>query len=200
MSGQPEWPGDRSGGYDRIAPAFIEHRARSPVGVQAVREWVGTLAPGSTVLDLGCGSGEPVSRVLTEAGCRLWAIDASPTMVAAYRAAFPNARAECASVQESDFFGRAFDAVVAWGLMFLIDPADQRDVIRKVGRHLEPEGRFLFTAPAHATEWQDLMTGETSVSLGAAEYEAVLRAAGMRLIDRFEDEGENHYYLAERLA
>ena len=38
------------------------------------------------------------------------------------------------------------------------------------------------------------MTGLESVSLGAAEYQAVLLEAGLTLVNEYVDEGENHYY------
>jgi cyclopropane fatty-acyl-phospholipid synthase-like methyltransferase len=54
-------PRDRSNGYDRIAGKHM--RLRSPqIGVAAVLEWSAALPPGSSILDLGCGHGVPVSQ------------------------------------------------------------------------------------------------------------------------------------------
>jgi hypothetical protein len=71
-------------------------------------------------------------------------------MIAAFRDRFPDAHAECSSVEGSAFFGRSFDGVIAWGLMFLL-PADvQTLVMRKVASVLNRGGKFLFTAPQGA--------------------------------------------------
>src|ERR1700761_6562026 len=40
------------------------------------------LEPGSTVLDLGCGTGQ-LAVPLARAGCRVWAVDPDPEMIAA---------------------------------------------------------------------------------------------------------------------
>jgi ubiquinone/menaquinone biosynthesis C-methylase UbiE len=71
---------DESNGYDRIADTYIESRGRAidGIGVSTVRAWAGTFGKGSVVLDLGCGTGIPVTRILIEAGLNVYAIDASP--------------------------------------------------------------------------------------------------------------------------
>lgn len=194
---------DPSHGYESIASVFIAHRGTRPatgdaIGAATVRAWANTLAPGATVLDLGAGPGEPSTRVLREAGLTTYAIDASPTMVAAFRQRFPDVPVECNSVEESTFFAREFDAILAWGLLFLLAPAAQAHVIQKVARALRPAGRFLFTAPKQPLEWLDTMTGQRSHSLGAAAYEQLLRDAGLTWVGDAVDEGENNYYFVEK--
>jgi 2-polyprenyl-3-methyl-5-hydroxy-6-metoxy-1,4-benzoquinol methylase len=188
---------DRSNGYEGVAEAYIAGRGSGGiVGVAAVRQWAQTLPPGSSVLDLGCGNGVPISRVLMENGLSVWGVDASAKMVAAFRARFPAAPVECSPVEESALFGRAFDAVMAWGLMFLLAPATQELVIRKAAGVLGSGGRFLFTSPPVVCEWADAMTGQTSVSLGAERYIQLLEEAGLTVVGQWEDEGQNHYYLS----
>jgi hypothetical protein len=82
--------------------------------------------------------------------------------------------------------------------LFLLEPAAQALVIEKVGRALEPGGRFLFTAPREPVEWLDGMTDRPSRSLGAETYERLLRDAGLTWVAEALDEGENHYYFVER--
>jgi len=192
---------DTSNGYDAIAAEFIAGRGDIKtrgiaVGVRAVRAWAETLQPGSAVLDLGCGPGDPITHVLIDAGLAVYGIDASSRMVDAFRARFPGVPVECNSVEQSDFFGRQFDGVIAWGLLFLLQPEVQAQLIGKVAHALAPDGRFLFTAPRQACEWSDAMTGLRSESLGADAYRRLLEEAGLALIDETEDEGENHYYMS----
>src|SRR5690348_16553128 len=153
---------DPSNGYEGVADLFIAHRGTRPtigdaIGATTVRAWAETLSPGATVLDLGCGPGVPSTRILREAGLSTYAVDASPTMVAAFRARFPDVPVECNTVEASSFFGRTFDGVLAWGLLFLLEPAAQAHVIGKVARALEPQGCFLFTAHTQPVEWLDAM-------------------------------------------
>jgi SAM-dependent methyltransferase len=168
------------------------------IGASTVRAWAQAFPPGATVLDLGSGPGEPSTRILREAGLATYAIDASPTMVAAFRERFPDVPIERNTVEASDFFGRTFDGVLAWGLLFLLEPEAQAIVIGKVARALEPGGRFLFTAHTQALEWLDAMTGRRSQSLGAQRSERLLNDAGLTWVGEAQDEGENHYYFVEK--
>lgn len=190
---------DGSNGYEAIADLYIAARGTGtrpgePIGAANVRAWAKAFAPGSAVLDLGAGAGEPGTRILLEAGLCPFAIDASAAMVAAFRARFPGVPIERNRAEASKFFNRGFDGVLAWGLMFLLEPAVQARVIEKVARALVPHGRFLFTAPPEPVEWLDAITGRPSRSLGAATYRKLLRDAGLVWAGESEDEGGNHYY------
>ena len=192
---------DKSNGYDEIAPIFISGRGQKSggIGVSVVAEWSQMLPKGGTVLDLGCGTGVPISEVLIERGLDLYGVDASLRMVATFRARFPNVPVECIAVEDSDFFGRTFDGVVAWGLFFLLDAGLQRRLLAKVAAILPGGGSLLFTAPKQSCSWVDAMTGQTSVSLGHDAYRGILATNGMSLLGTRTDEGENHYYLAHKL-
>ena len=188
---------DRSNGYESVAAEFLAGRGQpgtKGIGASTVRAWARGLAPGAAVLDLGCGSGSPMTQVLLETGLEVYAIDAAPTLVAAFRARFPGTPIACEPVEESTFFGRTFDAVLAWGLIFLLPADTQRELIPKVAAALVPGGRFIFTSPPEAITWNDAMTGVESRSLGAAQYRRLLAASGLTVEDEYEDAGENHYY------
>jgi 2-polyprenyl-3-methyl-5-hydroxy-6-metoxy-1,4-benzoquinol methylase len=184
--------GDRSNGWEAVASRLIAERSR--IGSSTVRTWCRALPAGASVLDLGCGAGVPVSETLMDQGYGVWGIDASPSLVEAFRRRFPDAQVVCEPVEESDFFGRTYDGIVAIGLMFLLQPDVQRAVIRQVASALNPRGRFLFTAPTQAVTWTDLMTGRQSVSLGDYEYRQVLSDARLIVVGDYVDEGKNHYY------
>ena len=185
---------DPSNGYEAISADFMSVRSKSNIGVATVSEWAKSLPHGASVLDLGCGHGVPVSKALIEAACDVYGIDASPSMIAAFRARFPDTLVECNAIEDSQFFGRTFDAIVAWGLIFLLAPDVQATLIHNAASALKPGGRFLFTAPSQACEWQDTLTGQTSVSLGSDRYREILESVGLSLVGETDDEGQNHYY------
>lgn len=185
---------DRSNGWEEVAPDFIESNLGSIVGVSTIEAWARTLPPGASILNLGCGPGSPRDAVLIEAGFTLHGIDASPSLVQSFSNRFPNTDVICEPAEESTFFGRTFDAVFSWGLLFLLLPDAQRAVIRRVPDALKTGGRFLFTAPKQICMWNDASTGRLSYSLGAQEYKALLADAGMELIGEYTDEGDNYYY------
>ncbi|WP_396593180.1 class I SAM-dependent methyltransferase [Brevundimonas sp. R86498] len=189
-------PQDPSRGWNAIATDFMA--ARRDVGVDIVRDWAGRLPPGGAVLDLGCGDGWPVGTALIEAGLKLYGIDASPVLVEAFRRCHPGVPVACEPVETSALFDRTFDGAVAIGLIFLLPEADQRALIARVARALNPGGRFLFTAPAEPCAWTDSLTGQPSRSLGEAAYRRLLEVAGLDPVGRHCDAGENHYLEAVR--
>jgi SAM-dependent methyltransferase len=188
---------DRSNGYEGVAAEFLEGRGRAPstaVGTRCVREWARTLPSGAAVIDMGCGTGLPITKVLVTEGLNVYAVDAAPSFVEAFRRNLPETPIACESVEDSPFFGRTFDGVIAWGLMFLLPPDGQRRLIQRMADVLVPGGRLLFTSEAGPLVWTDVMTGLESRSLGGVEYRRLLSAAGLSVSREYEDEGQNHYY------
>jgi SAM-dependent methyltransferase len=96
-------------------------------------------APGETVLDLGCGTGE-LAAAIQARGARVWALDRDPAMVAAARERLGADRVLLAD-------GRSFtlpepvDAVFSNAALHWMDaPAE---VIARVRAALRPGGRFV---------------------------------------------------------
>src|SRR5690348_6682800 len=190
---------DRSNGYEGVAAEFLAGRGSgrgTGVGVNAVRKWARTLPRGASVIDVGCGPGLPITEVLVAEGLDVFAVDAAPSFVEAFRLNLPNTPVVCEAVQDSKCFDRSFDAVLAWGLIFLLSADDQRRLIKRIAEILAPGGRLLFTSCAGTAPlvWKDAMTGLESRSLGAEEYRRQLSAVGLAVISEYEDEGQNHYF------
>lgn len=188
---------DPSGGWDAVADRFMA--LRSDTGAALVRDWArATLPAGAAILDLGCGDGVPVARALVAAGFATWGVDASPRLVAAHRRHLPGRPVACETVQHGAFFDRRFAGAIAIGLVFLLPAPEQRALLAKVARVLEPGGRFLFSAPRETGRWRDTLTGRPSRALGAAAYAAALAAAGLEAVGSHTDAGGNHHYEAVR--
>jgi 2-polyprenyl-3-methyl-5-hydroxy-6-metoxy-1,4-benzoquinol methylase len=189
---------DASNGWDTVSDAFIAHRRRSLAGAKEVARWAASLPQPASVLDVACGCGEPLTRVLLDHRCEVFAIDASPRMLEALRRDFPSVRTACETVEHSSFFNRTFDGVLAWGLLFLLPEPSQEATLHKLARTLAPGGSLLFTSPIEAAHWLDATTGRLSASLGFERYTGIVNAAGLTLISTFHDADGNHYYHASR--
>lgn len=192
---------DRSHGYERVSKEFLAYRGdaasrSTAIGVRQVRAWARTLPSAATVIDIGCGPGFPITVVLVEEGLQVFAIDASPSLVAAFQRNLPNTPVLCESILESDLFDRTFDAALSIGLVFLLNVREQEQLIRRFGQILKPGGHVLFTSPAIPASWRDAMTGLESVSLGADRYRNLLADVGLSVVNEYEDAGENHYFEA----
>jgi SAM-dependent methyltransferase len=191
---------DESNGYESIAELFINGRghAVNGIGSSTARTWARSFDKDSVVLDIGCGTGIPVTKILLEEGLNAYALDASPKMIEAFRQNFPNTPVACESAEKSPFFNRSFDGIIAVGLIFLLPEQTQRALVAKMASALNPGGRLLFTAPLNKLEWNDAMTEQLSVSLGAEQYRELISVSRLSIIEELEDEGENHYYHAIR--
>ena len=102
--------------YEKNAHNFLRGRDESLVGYKIVRQWANKLPAESEVIEIACGGGYPVTRELAESGLNLWAIDSSKTLLIEFQKRFPNVKAKCERVQDSNFFDRKFDAAIAIGL------------------------------------------------------------------------------------
>jgi len=190
---------DSATAYETHALEFLGARDHSTIGTAVLQTWCASLSPDAEVLELACGAGFPVTRILQAAGLRVWAVDSSPTLLAHFQQRFPSIPIACARVQECTFFSKQFDAVLAIGLLFLLDEADQLALIQRLATHVKLGGRLLFTAPIQACQWRDASTGLLSHSLGQDAYVACLQAHGFTIIGHYVDEGGNHYYEAQRV-
>jgi SAM-dependent methyltransferase len=183
--------------YDRIADWYAAHRSPA-IGVQEVLALLAGLPRRARILDLGCGDGLPIARALLDSGYEVFGIDSSAKMVARFRVNCRGARVRRETIQSSRFFGRRFDAIVAWGVMFHLGRRDQERVIRKVARHLLPGGRFLFTAAQRHGVATGTMGGVRFRyrSLGERRYRELLAAAGLLPAGDRDDGHGNHVFMA----
>lgn len=188
---------DLSNGYDAVAETFMRVRS-STTGVAVLRNWMRTLPQGGSVLDVGAGSGAPLTAELIEAGFNVSAIDASPKMVTAFGRRFPDIEVACEAAEDSTFFDRSFDGLLAVGLVFLLPAERQGPLIKHMASALKPGGRMLFSAPRQIGDWEDVLTGQQSFSLGERAYKDIAAAAGLDIIGEHVDEGESYYYEAKK--
>ena len=134
--------------------ALILNQTDPEVFEQTGRADAETLAtmvePGATAVDLGCGIGR-VARYLAPHCGRLWAVDASSTMLSLARSrlgALPNV--EFALCEETSVPAVPDSSVdLVYGLLVLqhLEREDAFQLMREARRMLKPTGRALFTFP-----------------------------------------------------
>ena len=187
---------DPSNGYDDIVDTY--RAARSPSGVTVVADWIKPLKPGARILDIGAGTGQPLIPVLQAADLDIFALDASPAMIAAFKAEFPEIESVCEPVEDSAFFGGQFEAILAIGLVFLLSEEAQIKLLHRISAALVPGGAVLFSAPIESGAWQDVLTDQTSQSLGETAYHKHLAEAGFDAVTHLTDRWGSNYYAARK--
>ena len=105
------------------------------------------VAPGSRLLDAGCGTGR-TAAVLHARGHRVVGVDADPVLIAAAEADHPGPRWVVADLSEVDLAAHgepgAFDAVVMAGnVMAFVAPGTETAVLSRLAAHLRPDGLLL---------------------------------------------------------
>jgi SAM-dependent methyltransferase len=109
-----------------------------------LREFLGRVAPRSTLLSAACGAGR-FDGMLLEAGHSVVGIDQSAGMLARAREQFPEVRYEKVGLQEMDF-REVFDGAICIDAMEHVCPEDWPEILRRFRQALKPGGVLYFTA------------------------------------------------------
>ena len=170
--------------YSRRAADWDADRGRSLVEKPWLDRFLPHIPEAGQILDLGCGSGEPVSRYLVENNREVIGVDASPGLIALCRERFPGQDWVVADMRGLDL-GRRFDGLIAWHSSFHLSRDDQRALVAVFARHLKPGGVLMFTSGDEDGERIGEWRGEPlyHASLSTADYRAGLEAGGFSVID-----------------
>ena len=148
---------------NKRAPGYIEHVLRY---VDRVLEG---LPAGAKVLDLGCGTGEPVAKHIVERGFSVTGVDESSEMLKFARQTVPEAElihADIVTVELTD----TFDAAVAWDSMFHVERKHHAAIYHKLAKTLREGARLLLSVGGSAPAEDDSVEGFTSEMYGQTFY------------------------------
>jgi trans-aconitate methyltransferase len=147
------------------------------------------------ILDVGCGSGEPIASYLGGQGRNVTGVDGAASMVALARQKFPEGTWHQMDMRSLDM-GAHFDGVIAWNSFFHLTRPDQRRVLPLLVKHLKPCGPLMFTVGTSDGEVTGQVAGQTvyHASLSPETYEEILASHGCEVIDFvLEDPSCNHH-------
>ena len=182
--------------YERHARHWATDRGRALAGEEGwLRQFTRLLPPAATILDIGCGSAQPIARYLIEKGFAVTGVDASPTLISLCRERFPDRTWHAADMRHLAL-GTTFDGLLAWDSFFHLTPADQRDMFAVFKRHAAKGTALMFTSGGSLGESIGSYHGEPlyHASLSPEEYESLLDASGFRVVAYVtEDPGCGHH-------
>jgi len=184
-------------GYDAIGERYRERSHENPVRLYWVGQLVGRLQPDSLVVDLGCGPGEPATRLLSEHH-RVIGVDASAAQLRLAQEAAPGALLVQADMTRLVLRPGSLDAVASFYALGHVPAERHGDLFASIARWLRPSGLLLTSAPLDAGNSRDdnwLGVPMFFGGIGERETRDAVEDAGMTVLDWQvvpEDEGDGH--------
>ncbi|KRE11978.1 methyltransferase [Bosea sp. Root381] len=175
--------------YERHADAFDAARGRTLFEARWLERFASCLPPGAAILDIGCGSGEPIARYFIDRGFSVSGIDSSPKLIGLCRARFPDSDWQVADMRALAL-GRRFDGLIAWDSFFHLTPEDQRGMFALFRAHAAEGAALIFTSgPTHGEaigtfEGEPLYHG----SLAPEEYRTLLAENGFEVVQHLAED------------
>jgi SAM-dependent methyltransferase len=188
--------------YQRKAANWDTDRGRSLFEKPWLDRFLALLPSRGSVLDLGCGSGEPIARYFIACGHDVTGVDSSPALISLCTERFPGSTWTVADMRRLDL-GRRFDGIVAWDSFFHLTPDNQRGMFPIFRDHIAERGALMFTSgPAHGVAIGSFH-GEPlyHASLDVDEYRSLLDQCGFDVVAHVVEDpacGGHTVWLAKR--
>jgi SAM-dependent methyltransferase len=170
--------------YQRRAERFDAERSKILFELKWLERFESLLPEKAEILDLGCGSGEPISQFFIERGFSLTGIDYAEPMIEIARQRYPESRWLVADMRSLNLETR-FHGIIAWHSFFHLNPAEQPPTLELMARHLKPGGILMLTVGHEAGEVVGHVGGEKVYhsSLSPEEYQKELKQLGIEIVE-----------------
>jgi SAM-dependent methyltransferase len=187
--------------YERHASEFDEDRSRLLQEKVWLDRFLAFVPPLGTVLDIGCGMGEPIARYVLEVRYRVVGVDSSPSLIQLCRTRFPASEWIVADMRDLAL-GRRYDGLLAWDSFFHLNMDEQRSMFARFAGHARAGAPLMFTSGPAQGETIGSCFGEPlyHASLDPAEYRQLLAANGFAVLSFVANDpacGEHTVWLAK---
>jgi ubiquinone/menaquinone biosynthesis C-methylase UbiE len=175
--------------YDRHAQQWDHDRGRNLFERPWLDRFLALVPEGGSLVDLGCGSAEPIARYFIAAQYQLTGVDSSPAMIGLCRSRFPR-QAWVVADMRTLRLGRRFDGILAWDSYFHLRADDQDRLFQVFRRHAAPNAALMFTSGPRRGEAMGSYQGEPlyHASLDPAEYRALLEQHGFEVVSHVSED------------
>lgn len=177
--------------YDKIAQWFYANRPQTLMEKNYLDKMINHLPQNATVLDLGCGTGEPILRYLLEQGVNVIGVDASTAILKIAQANFPSTKFILRDMRQLDL-GKKFDAIIAWHSFFHLSADDQPAMFPLFTKHLNTNGILIFTSGTQHGEAWGMNGGESlfHASLDTDAYRLILEKHNFEILSHTVEDPE----------
>jgi len=188
--------------YEEIVSWFDDARTKTLMVSEYLNLIVKSVPASSSVLDLGCGTGEPIAQFFIDKGFKVTGVDGSKKMIELCKKRFPNEQWIVSDMREINLQQR-FDVVLAWHSFFHLDQDSQRKMFKIFSTHTKTGGVLAFTSGEEEGEvWSDNGGQQLyHASLSTSEYESLLKAESFKvLVHKVRDRecGEATIWVAQK--
>jgi SAM-dependent methyltransferase len=188
--------------YRRHARAWTEARGTRLTERNWIDRFLEILPQSAHVLDIGCGSGEPIARYLIERGCSIAGVDSSPEMIGMFSANFPEQGGIVADMRQLQL-GSDYDGLLAWDSFFHLNHDDQRVMFPLFAQHARRGAPLMFTSGPMHGEAIGTLEGDPlyHASLAPSEYRHLLNTHGFDVVAQVAEDpacGGRTVWLARR--
>ena len=190
--------------YERNAYKFDKERGRHLFEKGWLNKFLELIPENGAILDLGCGTGEPIAEYLIGRGFRVTGVDSSCRMIDLCKRRFPNQEWIMNDMRRIKF-DRTFDGVLAWDSLFHLNHVDQQLMFSVFRAYANSCAPLMFTAgPEHGEAvnplWDELLY---HASFSKEEYDALLKKNGFEIVDlalHDEECGDHCIYLTRYVS
>lgn len=188
--------------YQRRAHEWDRKRGRSLFEKLWLDRFIGLLPERGSVLDIGCGTGEPITRYLIGKDLAATGVDAAASMISTCRTRFPDHDWIVADMRTLSL-GRRFDGLLAWDSFFHLRPEDQRSMFAVFAAHAAVGSALMFTSgPSYGHVIGELQGDPLyHASLDVTEHRSLLQAHGFSVVAHVVEDpncGGHTVWLAQR--
>jgi SAM-dependent methyltransferase len=193
-------------GYDAVSVRYDSWSGGESKYSAWLDELGSRLPAAASVLDLGCGSGLPVARDLTAAGCQVTGVDISEVQIRRARELVPAAEFLRADIASVAFEPETFDAVVSFFALIHLPLDDQLLLLSRIAGWLRPGGLLVATTgywawTGYEENWLDGGARMWWSQADVATYRSWMAQAGL-VVEREEfapeDDGGHALFWASR--
>ena len=139
-------------GYDQVAQAYAELENEAPwPRMRWLKKLLPRLAPGSAVLDLGCGSGDPADVEIAKTHA-VTGVDISQAQIALARQKVPSGHFLQADVGSVTFPEASFDVVITFYTLEHLPRTEHGVILQRIYQWLRGGGHFLISTEAGEIE------------------------------------------------
>ena len=140
-------------GYDRIARKYMDVRDQF-VNNRYLLNFNSRLKPGSLILDLGCGAGKPIDRILVNRGHKVIGVDISRKQIKLAKRNVPEAKYVVKDISNLKKEEYRVDAVISFYTILHI-PRETHQELFYIMNSFLPEGGLILVTMG-SSEWEGI--------------------------------------------